>query len=308
MQTVSASGLELSRLGIGTVQWGLDYGVANVNGRPGPEQIDAMLTEAHTAGVNFLDTARAYGDSETVIGEALRRTQLADRFVICSKFKYAGGDPAEEAERSIRESLSCLKLESLPFYLLHHAENAFRPGVWPAMLRGRDRGYTKRLGVSISKDAIDLLRRTMKLEGMEAVQIPLNVFDVQLVTSGILDELAGRGVTVFVRSVFLQGVIGMAEEKVPEYLKDIIPFKRRFNDLAKSIGRDVWELACMFPLSLPGVSAVVIGCERPEQLRQNIRLTQCPPLTGEQIREILTLSADVPRFLIEPWQWSEYRK
>jgi aryl-alcohol dehydrogenase-like predicted oxidoreductase len=302
--------LKFSRLGLGTVQWGMTYGVANVAGRPRQEEIERMLKLAADHEVNWLDTARAYGESEEVIGRALRKTGLQDRFLVVTKICHidpaATGSPAlvrKLVRESIAASRKALGLEVLPMLLIHKGEDLFVPGVWDELLEHRSRGTVTCLGVSVSQDPVKMVERALCIDGVEALQVAVNVFDQRLVRSGVLERAALRGVTVFARSVYLQGLIPMPEERVPVHLAGALPLKRMLLDSARSWGRSVPEVAIQFVLGLKGVTAAVVGCETESQVAENLSLAHSPPLDKEQMDVLLEMPG-APLDVIEPWRWS----
>jgi len=292
-----------SRIGLGTVQWGMDYGIANVTGRPQSEEVTGLLRRALAAGITVLDTARNYGESEAVIGAALEALDAADRFLIVSKVLYRDGDAPAAVEASVRESLKQLRLAALPLCLVHHAAQAWMPGVWDTLLRLRDAGVIGRLGVSISEAPAATLRQLLDLEGVGAVQVPLNVFDTQALEDGLLAALRERGVTVFSRSVFLKGLVTLPEEKVPPAFAEVLPAKRRLLELAEASGRDVLEFALQFPLCLEDVDCLLVGCETLAQLEQNLAWAAAPPLSPRELTAVRELARDLPDWIRQPWMW-----
>jgi len=306
---------QLSRLGLGTVQWGMKYGIANTAGQPGPGEVAQMLRAAHECGVSWLDTARAYGESEEVVGKALEETGLRDEFTIVSKVCHIdpdAGDAPAQIEQSVAASMAALGVEHIPILLVHKGTDLHVPGVWEEMLRQKRKGNAGRLGVSISHEPVKTVGYALGLESMEAVQVAINVFDQRLARAGVLDQLAARGVLVFVRSVYLQGLIIMPQERVPEHLADALPFRREVAQRAAQWGRDLKEVAVQFVLGLPGVTSAVIGCEAEEQVRDNASLVASAPLTGDQMDALLAMP-EAPAHVVEPWQWegrtkAEYRK
>lgn len=290
-------------LGLGTVQWGMPYGIANTSGPPSPAEIDRILRRAEEAEVTLLDTARDYGESETVIGRALRRLRAHDAFTIVTKTKLHEGERPETLRKSLETSLQTLGLDVLPFCLLHDANQARIPGVWDTLLTARADGIVREIGVSVSGDAIQALDETAALEHMTAIQIAANVFDTELIGSQALATCRERGVTVFARSAFLQGLIVMAPADVPEALRDVLPAKRRLSALADKGGRSVLELAIQYPLTVPAIDCLVIGCETLQQFEENLKLRDAPPLTADELAEIADLACDLPEWITQPWEW-----
>ena len=159
------------------------------------------------------------------------------------------------------------------------------------------------VGVSVSENPVAVLEKAMRLEGLSVVQVALNVFDTQLVRSGILAELQRRGIAVFARSAFLKGLIALAEERVPAAMAAVLPAKRRLRARAAARGRDILEFALQYPLSLPPVDCVLVGCETLAQLEQNLAWASAPRLTDDDLAAVADLATDLPAWITKPWLW-----
>ncbi|MBT3374769.1 MAG: aldo/keto reductase [Lentisphaerae bacterium] len=290
-------------LALGTVQWGMPYGVANTSGPPSPSEIDRILRQAEESGVTLLDTAHDYGDSEAVIGRALKRLQAHDTFTIVTKAKLHDGESPDALRESLEESRKLLGVDVLPFCLLHDAEQARIPGVWDTLLAAREKGIVQQIGASVSGDAIRALEEAADLEHLSAVQIAANVFDTGLIGNRALSLLRERGVTIFARSAFLQGLIVIDEADVPQALHAVLPAKRRLAALAENGRRSVPELALQYPLTVPEVDCLVIGCETLEQFEQDLAWRDAPRLTTDELAEIADLALDLPEWITKPWEW-----
>jgi len=290
-------------LGLGTVQWGMPYGIANTSGPPSPAEIDRILRRAEEAGVTLLDTAHDYGESEAAIGRALTRLGAHDSFTIVTKAKLHEGERPETLRESLQTSLGLLGVDILPFCLLHDANQARIPGVWDTLLAARADGIVREIGVSVSGDAVQALDETAALEHMTVVQIAANVFDTGLIGSPALAACRERGVAVFARSAFLQGLIVMDPDDVPEALRDVLPAKRRLVALANKGSRSVLELALQYPLTVPAVDCLVIGCETLQQFEENLKWRDAAALTADELTEITDLAGDLPKWITQPWEW-----
>lgn len=212
------------KLGLGTVQFGLDYGVANREGRATEDEVRRILKLAADGDVGVVDTAAAYGESEAVLGRCLPRPVP---FQVVTKTR-----PLRErvetspAGRWIRDgferSLARLSLERVDALLVHHvADLTGTEGreVLNALVDLKRSGRVARIGFSAYGDA-DIEAATA-LHDFDLVQLPLNVLDQRLVASGQLLRLKERGIEVHVRSVFLQGLLLMAPSSAPTYFAPI---------------------------------------------------------------------------------------
>lgn len=308
MEYSNVLGLDLSRLALGTVQFGMDYGISNRTGQPSKKEIQDILSLAFEAGVNLLDTAYAYGDSEEIIGEMLNLYQQGDKVVVVTKLKSLDNDlPLSTLQAEIKESiytsLRRLRLESIPIFLLHKPEHltAYGGAIVEQLLRLREQGIIRHIGVSIyTPQEADIVA---SMDAIEAVQIPLNVLDQRLIRSGFLSLAKSRNIAVFVRSVFLQGLILMDSSDVPEQLKAVLPFKKELYEMYIRSGRTVAEIALKFCLGQQGVTSVLVGIDNAAQMKQNISLFATDPLDSELESEILERFTSVPEYIINPSVW-----
>ena len=279
---------KLSKFTLGTVQLGMNYGMANTTGQPSERQAFEILEESASAGVNSLDTAVAYGTSERVIGEYLRTRR--SRFTITSKFKVLGTDPVREFEEQKRHTLNCLG--PVDFYFFHdaHQMKAYGERLRDAMEKMKEAGEVKILGASVYEASE--VEAFLDYEWLSAVQIPMNILDCRISQSGLLEELHKKGVTVFVRRVLLPGLLCM--EQVPERYDFLASYVGEFRDIAKSEGMTLRELAVSYIRDLPGVSSLVLGCERKEQVKENAELVDAKRISVAGIEAVRSLAKKVP--------------
>lgn len=294
MDTVSTHGLQLSRMTLGTVQLGMPYGVANQTGQPSLKDALHLLAAARKGGVNCLDTARAYGQAEQVLGAFFARSGLGSTTVV-TKFcidPEKGTDPVQlrrQVEESARASMQALGVTTLPMLMAHHADDltVYGPAVNEALADLRAEGLVRHTGASVyTAGQID---RVLEQPGHTLVQLPLNALDVRLVRSGHLLRLREAGCMVFVRSVFLQGLFFLRD--FHGAVATAQPYVERLRDIAKDAGMDVAALALCYARDLPGVTSLVLGAETVAQVEENIRLMQAPPLDAG-VRQAVEQLAD----------------
>lgn len=316
MQQVREGGLRLSRMTLGTVQLGMSYGVANTSGKPDETNSFKILDEAVRGGVCCFDTAIGYGDSERVLGNYFSDKEKP---VIVSKLSLTpdGDTDVASVEKQvlsqIEGSLDRLKLDKIPIMLLHtpHALLRYGDAVTKAFEKAVRDGYAERMGISFGADPEERFRELWtyaQADVYEAVQIPLNVFDHRLLRAGALDLMRHAGKTVFVRSVFLQGLLLMSPDRLPAHLSGAGKYLVTLQELADREGMRVQELAVAFVRDLPGVHSLVVGAETPEQVRANVRLIESTSPIGEKTRhDILQSFGQVPEYFISPHLWNARR-
>ncbi|MFO1006163.1 MAG: aldo/keto reductase [Planctomycetaceae bacterium] len=304
MQTSNWNGLSLSRMMLGTVQFGLPYGVANHTGQPSYDEVVRIVTAAYEGGVNCFDTAAAYGTSEEVLGNALHELRLADKVTVVTKvFPLTAPELAAPAlafraiERSIENSRQKLRLDCLPIVLFHRETDAAH---MEGLARLRDRGWLKFYGVSCDNFAGPAKEFAASTD---ALQIPANIVDRRHLQSDFFEVATSNNVAIFVRSVYLQGLLVMPEHDIPDSLREILPARHTLDRIAQQAGLSLQELAVRFILSQSGVTSVLVGVESVSQVTDNLALFNGQPLPDDVLTQLQRLNCDLPESLITPSQW-----
>jgi aryl-alcohol dehydrogenase-like predicted oxidoreductase len=253
---------DIKKLGLGTVQWGLPYGIANRNGVAAPETVTMLLNAARSVGIEVLDTASLYGNAESVLGE-----NSLDKFKVVTKTPNFPGERIEDADlKNLNETFHCslkrLKTANIYGLLIHHADNLLLPGgekLLAGMVNLKDQGLVKKIGVSVyDSQQLDLV---LKIFTPDLIQLPLNVFDQRMLVSGHLELLKNSGVEIHVRSVFLQGLLLMSLNDIPEYFQPIFPLLTRWHNAARDQGLTTHQAAIAFVKNLSYVDTVLVGLD-----------------------------------------------
>ena len=290
MKNINIRGLDISQFSLGTVQLGVNYGLANTIGVPSEEQAFALLNAAREVGVNCLDTANAYGTSEEVVGDWHKAT--GGGMNIVSKFKVR--DPADPiGQFKAQLELSQQRLGRVAGYLFHDDKDmrAYGDVIRDEFLRAKEDGKVSFVGASVyTADDVEFMLE--KHPWLEAIQIPMSVLDTRIVERGLLEELNKRNIIVFVRSVFLQGMLCM--EKAPEQHSIMQPSLDALKEVAKAGGLTMPQLAVAYIRDLPGVTSLVLGCEKAEQVVDNANLINTRPLTAAEMDAIGEIGRKAP--------------
>ena len=260
------------QLGLGTVQFGFDYGLG-ADTRIVPEaEVRHILNVAYASGVDILDTARAYGCSE----EALGRCMTSDKtFRVVTKTAPLKGlrGTAEAAARvhaGFLESLAALNTPAVYGLLVHHADDLLAPGgddLWRLLTDLQASGLVKRIGVSVyTGEQIDEL---LPRYGPQIVQLPINVFDQRLIRGGQLAQLKHTGAEVHARSLFLQGLLLLDEKDVPPFFDPVRPLLRRWEQAAGTTSAGKAGAALAFARSLGLLDAAIIGVHSASEFAAN---------------------------------------
>ena len=270
------------KLALGTVQFGLPYGVANTTGQVGPEAVAAVLKRARLAGIDTLDTAIAYGESEQRLGEA-----GVDGWRIVSKLPECPDgcdDAAAWVKHQVRGSLSRLKVKRLSGILLHRPNQLLEDkgrALWAALLDLKKEGIVDQVGFSIYEPGeLDALWPDFR---PDLVQAPYNVLDRRLATSGWLQRMNQEGVEVHVRSVFLQGLLLMSEHDRPKKFARWSRLWAAWDAWLHEQGLSAVQACLGFAMADPNISRVIVGVDSVHQLDAiasfaETRITQCPEM------------------------------
>jgi len=307
MQTRRFNGLDISALTLGTVQFGLPYGIANKTGQPPYAEVLAILGAAVEGGVTCLDTAAVYGTREEVLGRALAELGLKDRMVVVTKVTQMAdeGVSAQQAdaiiEESVNRSLRNLKLDQIPLCLFHLETNWLHYS--DSLLKLKEKGLVRHVGSSVS-----FPETTLRIIGSglaEAVQMPTSILDHRFLRQGIPALAARKGVALFVRSIYLQGLLLMKDEEILPELAAVIPVIHSLRAIAAEAGMGLTELAVRYMLSVPEVTSLVVGVERADQMRENTALFSKGPLPGDLRANVEHAVPDLPEAILFPRNWSK---
>jgi aryl-alcohol dehydrogenase-like predicted oxidoreductase len=285
------------RLALGTAQFGMKYGISNVSGKVSQEDGKAILKYAASAGVDTIDTAMAYGDSEQVLGNI-----GVEAFKVVTKLPEVPEhivDIEGWMTKVVKDSASRLGIESLYGLLLHRPGQLFEPKgfkILSALRLLKELGLVKNVGISVSAPGeFDAL---FNIYDFDIVQCPFNLVDRRLINSGWLEKLSTAGVEIHIRSSFLQGLLLIPRDSIPSKFK------------AWNILWDHWDRwlhanktspldACIsYVLSFPEITRVVVGVETQSQLAEIIRAA-----SGTSINSYPEISSDVTD-LINPANWN----
>lgn len=206
------------KLALGTVQFGLDYGVANQRGRIPQNEAAQIIALARAKGIRVLDTAIAYGDSEEVLGNI--GVQNADVITKLPAFPDECTDIRAWVRQQVEGSLRRLKVDKVHGLLLHRpAQLAQARGheLYEAMNSLKAMGKVDKIGISIYRP--DELKPILPAMKIDIVQAPFNILDRRLISSGWMDQLVAQGVELHVRSVFMQGLLLLSNAQRPRYFR-----------------------------------------------------------------------------------------
>ena len=280
----------MSRLVLGTAQWGDPYGVTNERGRLSDSEIDEIVHVARERGIHDVDTARGYGDAES------RLRRYADDFAITAKVSGAL-DVSAQVGASIEE-LGTDRLASVLIHDWDALEAEQQAVVVEGLAAVLDSGLVERVGVSIYDHAgIDTAVSVFSDVGVPlgALQVPANPLDRRLDGSDVLLSLREQGAHITVRSAFLQGVLLSESGRWTDH-RDV----RAFGEYVEGVGRTRVSACLAHVSALPWATHVVVGVTSAPEL---VEVCDAWKHGGSELLPASLGSADLD--LIDPRRWVE---
>ena len=283
--------LQVSEISLGTVELGMDYGIPGQGDHLQPSEADAARTLncALDLGINLIDTAQAYGESEVIIGRALksRRSEyiLATKISSVSWEGYTGTELREQVAASITESLRMLQTDTIDLLYIHNATpELIQCGeIVETMQRAQDAGYARFIGTTTYGEAAPLA--VLEDGRFDCIQLAYNLLDRQF-EERVLPLAKENDVGVVIRSVLLKGALTYRYAHLPEELRELRIVVDEVNSLCRAQSSSLPELAYRFVLAHPAVSTALVGTGRVHELQEIVSFAGCDALQPELLHDI----------------------
>ena len=287
----------MTKLALGTVQFGMDYGI-NSGIKVEQNEVLKIVNLARKSGITLIDTAQLYGSSEKVLGNV----NTVD-FDIVTKSRAFEQDIINENEANLvindlDHSLKLLKQKSLYAFLVHHGEDLLKPGgemIFNKLQILKEQGLVKKIGFSayIDNQLIKIIERF----DIDIIQLPMNILDNRLINNGLLNKLYSRGIEIHTRSVFLQGLLLMDMDKRPKYFDRWSNLWIFWYEWLSDNKLSPLEASIRYMISKPEISRVLVGVDNKDQLKNIINASDgnIPTIPEE-------LTTDDPD-LLNPGNW-----
>lgn len=287
------------KIALGTVQFGQNYGVTNKLGQVSIAECGLILEEAFSWGVDMIDTAIGYGESEAVLGHFdLKKWKIISKLPRLPE--SAAGDVFPWIAEQVYASLDRLKVVSLYGLLLHCPDQLSSPvgiSIYQSLVRLKQIGLVKKIGVSIySPNELDNIFKEMEFD---IVQAPLSIFDMRLAHSGWLARLSDANVEVHVRSIFLQGLLLAENGKRPQKFDRWQKIWSEWDRWLLTNGLTPLEACLNYALSIHEVDRVIVGVDGYAHLCEILSLASLKKLHLPNWSE----SVDVE--LLNPANWDD---
>ena len=286
--------MQVTRLILGTVQLGMNYGINNSTGQPSKDQAFEILSYAYSSGIRALDTAYAYGNSHEVI-EKYFKTHPHESFKIFTKFQGKEGlqlaNYIEKTSNQLEENIYCCSYHS--FSELNNLQ------ISSQLKKLKAEGKIKKIGVSVYTN--DEIREAAKYDFIDIIQLPFNLLDNWGRRGQEITFAKEHGKTIHIRSIFLQGLFYMDPSSLTENLKSMSSPISALKKIARDTHLNLNQLAIRYALSFKDIDQILIGVETLKQLKDNIEATT-ELLPDEIIKKISLIEVPEPK-LLDPRNW-----
>ena len=286
---------EIKKLALGTVQFGLDYGINNKAGQVLKEEIKRILQQAQKSGIQFIDTAQAYGNSETVLGECMVETN--SQFSIVTKISK---DNTARLFDSMTDSLQRLQQPAIAGVLYHSFDAYFsNQQSIDELYKLKALGLVTNIGFSLylPSELEFILSQNI---AFDFLQIPFNIYDRRF--APYFSLLKEKGIRIFTRSAFLQGLVFIKPENLHPFFSNLKHKQQLLHHNASELGVSIASFCLQFCLCQQLIDNVVIGVDNNENLTNNIQSIA----DVEKVRAIIdtldTLSETDEQILL-PYNW-----
>ncbi|MDF5690823.1 aldo/keto reductase [Aquirufa aurantiipilula] len=281
------------KLALGTVQFGLPYGINNQFGVPEDGELSNIFSLAKEAGIDVLDSAQGYGNAEERIGKLSK-----NEFHVITKFKKLESPLPFHLE--LKESLRKLKSDSVYGYMAHDGDLLIgNPAWWDSLKKAKELGLVKKIGYSLySVNQLESLLAKQMIPDL--IQFPYNVLDRRF--ESYLSHLASLGVEIHTRSVYLQGLLHMDPNQIPIYVRALHPYLIQVREIVNKYDVSLSQVCLGFCIQNPFINKVVIGVDNVFQLTENIDLCKKESLTEETMNELLSIEVK-DKNLLNPANW-----
>ncbi|MRR14021.1 aldo/keto reductase [archaeon] len=281
----------------------MPYGIANKSGRPDLKTAVEIIDTAWNSGIREFDTAQAYGESEAVLGKALTSLGLWNQCRIITK-PDPKMDPRqpELLKESLRGSLTRLNILSLYGFMLHREEwiDSLDDGLGELLQELVCDGMVQHIGVSLYSPR--RAHQAISCGIFDMIQVPANILDRRFLSEGIFEKDVNRGMQIYVRSVFLQGLLLMEGDAIPEnmvFARDVII---SLEELCRQYDVDRRQVALGYVRQKYPDAKIVFGAESVQQVRQNAGFWRGEP-PDALINELDNIYGSVDDRILDPTRW-----
>ena len=255
------------KIGLGSAQWGLKYGISNKNGQSEEKEIEKIISYSEKENINIIDTASNYGNAEKTIGKYPNH-----KFKIITKTphfknKYLTKSDGKLLISTFNQSLKNLNRKNIYALLIHNYNDLHKNGsenIIESLYELKNKKLVEKIGISIYSNC-DIEKIFSKMSP-DLVQLPLNIFDQRMLNNDRLNYLKSKGIEIHVRSIFLQGLLLM--EDIPKYFLTWQDKLNQWKEFCLYNQKSKMEIALNFVNNLENVDSLILGVETLNQLKE----------------------------------------
>lgn len=293
----------LSRMCLGTAQLGLNYGVLNTSGKIKAEEFKAVLLSSQSEGIHLIDTASSYGSSEQELGQIIPES---GKFQIITKYKKNTIHSSNEIElpkSQLATSLKSLRKNKVYCYLLHSYEDLKNVDIFDSLKSCKTSGLTEYIGVSVydKEEAMSV----MNYDDIDFIQVKYNIFDNELDEVHFFELAKEKKKQIYVRSIFLQGVLLANDVNLPSHLIELTPHLKELDTIANSFGLLRIDIALYYVLQNQFIDGVIVGFDNIKQFQQILDSIKRLKPNKELSERLSRLSRMINKNNIDPRTWTK---
>lgn len=292
-----------NRLVLGTAQLGMNYGIANKTGKPDLATVRDIVLEAWEGGIRYFDTAQAYGESECVLGKVLSDLGIGNEAHIITKpSPDIDHGNKKKLEDALSQSLENLKCDQI-YGLMLHRENfldLFEKGLADTLATFLEQGLVENIGVSLYSPI--KAKAALEIPMISMLQAPANLCDHRFHEADIFSMAKKKSAIMFIRSVFLQGLLLMDICKIPKAMQFAAPVIDKVEKLSLEFNLTRQELALSYVRQKYPHAFVIVGAETKQQLESNLTAWKSDKSSLVTIR-VDEIFSEIDERIINPTLW-----
>jgi aryl-alcohol dehydrogenase-like predicted oxidoreductase len=254
---------KISKICLGTAQFGLEYGINNQGGKPNEAEVFKILDYAHLKGISSLDSADTYGSALETLGKY--NSEVGVKYNINSKFSSVD----RTLQETLAQSLVKLNLDSVSVYYFHdYSQFACNPEYHEQIINLKREGLIEKIGLSVYDNSE--FQDACGYDFIDVIQFPFNLLDNSSHRGTLIDLAVKNGKQLYARSIYLQGLFFMDTDTFPRTLTPLAPHIQQLQRIAENENISIGQLALNYVLQNKNIDYAIIGVDSIEQLNQNL--------------------------------------
>ncbi len=279
------------KLILGTVQFGLNYGVNNTQGKPERENVFQILSFAYKNGIRYLDTAELYGNSHDLIGE-FHQLNPDKKFEIITKFPHDFNISLEDKISTYLDQLAVNHIHAILF----HSFESYKTHKIELIEKINN---VDKIGVSVYTN--EQMEVVINDSNIDIIQLPFNLLDNINLRGDLLKKAKEKNKIIHTRSAFLQGLFFMKKDSPNKIRAKLEKELNIIFDISLKYSISLGSLALNYCLRQPNIDGVLIGVDSLAQLKENISYA-VSDISDEYVRDINTIRINDVE-LLNPSLW-----